>query len=176
MTSRGSINNKNDFRAGSFPNGTLVPSSANNQSAYTTISKVKLLTDGVATLTEGNLTGLVSLVSDSITANIIIGNIVFPSLTADTALILNASKELTSSITTDIELSYVHGVTSDIQTQIDEKLSPVEVLGTLDQINVIPSGNDVIISISDDPILPGTGSVGLPSGTVVERSGIAGSI
>lgn len=42
-------------------------------------------------------------------------------LTASTALIANSSKVVTSSSTTDTELSYVHGVTSAIQTQLTAK-------------------------------------------------------
>jgi hypothetical protein len=176
MTSRGTINNKNDFRAGAFPNGTLVPASVNNQSAYTTISKVKLITDGVATLTNGDLTGLNNLEVDTITVNnVVIDHITFPNLTADTALILNASKELTSSITTDTELSYVHGVTSSIQAQLDSKLTPSNILGTTDQIDCVPSGNDVTISIANNPIFPGSGGITWPGGTTAERSGAAGT-
>lgn len=118
MTSRGTINNKNDFRAGFPPNGTLIPPSSNNQSIYSSISKVKLLTDGTATLTNGNITGLNSLeVADIIVDNVELNHITFPNLTANTALILNSTKELTSSVTTDTELSYVHGVTSSVQNQ-----------------------------------------------------------
>ena len=40
-------------------------------------------------------------------------------LTANTALIANGSQQLASSTTTATELSYVHGVTSNIQTQIN---------------------------------------------------------
>jgi hypothetical protein len=175
MTSRGSINNKNDFRAGTFPNGTLVPSSANNQSAYTVISKVRLLTDGTATLTEGNLTGLNTLIVNNITvSDIAIDSITFPNLTANTALMLDSNKAIASSDTTDTELSYVHGVTSSIQSQLNSKLSSV--FGTSDQINVTPSGSDVTLSIANNAIFSGTGSVGLPKGTTAQRSGSAGSI
>ena len=173
MTSRGSTNNGDRY---GFPGGTLLPPSANNQSGYTFISKVKILTDGVATLTNGELTGIDSLVANSITANIIIGNIVFPSLTPSTALTINSINQLTSSITTDTELSYVHGVTSSIQTQLNSKLVPSNLLGTSNEIVVTPSGSNLIISIANNAQLPGTGSLNLPKGSVIQRSGVAGSI
>ena len=44
-------------------------------------------------------------------------------LTANTALIANGSQQLASSTTTATELSYVHGVTSSIQTQINALVS-----------------------------------------------------
>jgi hypothetical protein len=43
------------------------------------------------------------------------------SISATSVPYLNASKKLVSSTTTPTELSYVHGVTSDIQTQLDSK-------------------------------------------------------
>jgi hypothetical protein len=44
-------------------------------------------------------------------------------VTASRALTTNASKEVTASATTDVELGYVSGVTSAIQTQLNSKLS-----------------------------------------------------
>jgi hypothetical protein len=46
-------------------------------------------------------------------------NIQVQQLSANTALVSNASQQLASSTTTATELSYVHGVTSAIQTQIN---------------------------------------------------------
>lgn len=46
-----------------------------------------------------------------------------PQLTASTALALNSSNAIVSSITTAAELAFVHGVTSAIQTQLNSKLS-----------------------------------------------------
>ena len=45
-------------------------------------------------------------------------NVIVSGLTASTALTTNSSKQLTSSAVTDTELSYLDGVTSNIQTQI----------------------------------------------------------
>lgn len=50
------------------------------------------------------------------------GNVNFPGLTASRAVILDASKNITTSTTTSTEISYVNGVTSSIQTQLNGKL------------------------------------------------------
>ncbi len=49
-------------------------------------------------------------------------------------------------------------------------------LGTANQITATPDVGTVTIAIDADPQLPGTGSVGLPSGTTAQQAGIAGSI
>ena len=46
-------------------------------------------------------------------------NVIISGLTASTALTTNSSKQLTSSAVTDTELGYLDGVSSAIQTQID---------------------------------------------------------
>lgn len=50
-----------------------------------------------------------------------VGSITVESLTANTAVYADASKRLTSSVTTPTELGYLSGVTSAVQTQIDNK-------------------------------------------------------
>ncbi|CAB4128389.1 hypothetical protein UFOVP270_22 [uncultured Caudovirales phage] len=50
------------------------------------------------------------------------------------------------------------------------------VTGTIHEIVASPTTGDVIVSIAPNPELPGTGSVGLPSGNTAQRAGIAGSI
>lgn len=50
------------------------------------------------------------------------------------------------------------------------------VTGTLHQIVASPTTGNVIVSIAPNAQLPGTGSVGLPSGNTAQRSGISGSI
>jgi len=51
----------------------------------------------------------------------ITGSVTLSSLTANTAVILDASKALASSATTSTELGYLSGVTSSIQTQLNAK-------------------------------------------------------
>lgn len=49
--------------------------------------------------------------------------VIFSALTANRALILNGSGEVTHSATTDTELGYLSGVTSAVQTQLNDKFS-----------------------------------------------------
>ena len=50
------------------------------------------------------------------------------------------------------------------------------VSGTLNQIIASPTTGNVVVSISPNPIIPGTGSVNLPVGNTAQRAGAAGSI
>ena len=60
---------------------------------------------------------------------------------------------------------------------VPESSTAVEsVTGTLHQIVASPTTGNVIVSIAPNAQLPGTGSLGLPSGTTAQRAGIAGSI
>lgn len=157
MTTRGGIT-ANDGRAGFPPNGTLIPNSQNNQSAYTNVAKVGLLTDGVATLTNGNLTGLNSISFNN------------APITPNTALMTDGEGNFVSSITTSTELSYVHGVTSSIQSQLNSKIG--QIYGTPYQINIdYGSSNDATVLLATNPILPGTGQTTLPQGTTAQREG-----
>jgi len=51
----------------------------------------------------------------------------------------------------------------------------ITVTGTANQINAT-AGPNVILTISDDPIIPGTGGLQVPAGTTAQRAGAAGSI
>ncbi len=87
--------------------------------------------------------------SIDVTSSPTFANLIDNGLTINTALTTNGSKQLTSSSTTDIELSYVHGVTSDIQTQINGK--------SADNAVVHNSGDETIAGIktfSSFPITP----------------------
>lgn len=53
-------------------------------------------------------------------------------LTANTAIATDASKNLVSSSTTDVELGYVHGVTSAIQTQLNGKQATLSITNLTD--------------------------------------------
>jgi len=65
--------------------------------------------------------GAVLLNSNGI-INIDAPNTYLPQLTASRALVLDSSKQIVSSVTTSTELSYVNGVTSPIQAQINAKM------------------------------------------------------
>lgn len=59
----------------------------------------------------------------TVTGNVTASSMTDSGLTASTALIADGSKNLASSSTTSTELGYVHGVTSAIQTQLNNKYS-----------------------------------------------------
>jgi hypothetical protein len=74
------------------------------------------------------------------------GNLVVGGLTANRALIANGSQQLASSATTDTELSYVAGVTSSIQPQINSKagLAGATFTGTV----TLPAGSTAAPSLN----------------------------
>lgn len=86
------------------------------------------------------------------TDDVTFGSVTANNLTPNTALIANSSKEVVSSVTTDTELAFVHGVTSNIQTQLNGK-QPTLTIGNLTDV-----GTDGIV------ITGGTGAV-IGSGT-----------
>jgi hypothetical protein len=76
------------------------------------------------------------------------GELVLPNESASKALSINASGEITSSVTTDAELEFVSGVTSSIQTQlttaqnaIDNHIADAVDAHDASAISNIPSGN-----------------------------------
>ena len=74
----------------------------------------------------------------------LVGNLRITGLTANRAVATDANKGLTSSATTVIELGYVNGVTSAIQTQLDTKITST--LGaTLDA-----NGNEIVLDVDGD--------------------------
>ena len=75
------------------------------------------------------------------------------------AVISNASGKIAVSDTTDTELSYVHGITSNIQTQLNEKVVKNDaIIGathtkiTYDSKGLVTGGSD--LTVSDIPSLP----------------------
>ena len=80
--------------------------------------------------------------------NVTFGSITDNGLTPNTALIANSSKTIVSSITTDTELSFVHGVTSSIQTQLNAK-QPTLTIGSLTDAGtdgiIITNGSNAVI-------------------------------
>lgn len=69
------------------------------------------------------------------------------SLTASTAIVSDSTKHLISSATTSTELGYVHGVTSDIQTQFSGKQPSISTVGILKS-----SGSSISAAASSDII------------------------
>ena len=87
------------------------------------------------------------------------GNIKLNSLTASTALVSDGSKNIVSSATTAVELGYVSGVTSSIQTQLNGKQA---------------TGN-YITALTGDATASGPGSAALTLATVNSNVGSFGS-
>lgn len=64
------------------------------------------------------------------------GEVTLPDLTTSRALIINGNSELVNSTVTETELGYVSGVTSSIQTQLNNK--------TFDNLSPMTSSGDII--------------------------------
>lgn len=92
-------------------------------------------------------------------------DLIFEAETADRAVILNSSKEVESSVTTSTELSYVSGVTSSIQTQIDSKLNKAL---TDTYIFVGDGSNEAIgVDMTGDIGITNAGVTSISSGVIV---------
>lgn len=63
--------------------------------------------------------GAVSKTGDTMTGELAVPQLVDSGLTSNMAVIANKSKQLESSVVTATELEYLHGVTSPIQTQME---------------------------------------------------------
>lgn len=138
------------------------------------------LTTSVTTATEiGYSSGLssniqVQLNNKQATITGAASTVVTSNLTANRALISNGSGKIDISPTTSTELSYVNGVTSAIQTQINSKLTVVLTAPAAGHIiynngtnwvNLGPGANGTVLTISGGiPIWTTGTSNGLPSG------------
>lgn len=93
-------------------------------------------------------------------------------LTANRALISNASGKVAVSLVTSTELSYLNGITSNIQTQLDKKLESAPVtsvngktgvvvltaadVGALSDTTIIPIVNDATLDVQRNGVSVGT--------------------
>lgn len=105
-------------------------------------------------------------------------NIQVQQLTASTALVSNANKQLASSVTTATELSYLHGVTSNVQTQINALSGAgVSSLNSLTGALSLVAGSGITVTPSGSTItLTATGGGGLSRSVhVVSSATTAGS-
>lgn len=84
-------------------------------------------------------------------------------VTASRALVSDGSGFVSASSVTATELGYVSGVTSGIQSQIDALPDS----GTANEIAITGTA----IGLADNPVLPGTEGVVLPTGTTAQRAG-----
>ncbi len=102
-------------------------------------------------------TGLITLGS-TIGNTSLLGTINVDSLTAGCAVATSPYNNLVSSSTTITELSYVHGVTSAIQTQLDAITSGTvtSIAGTTNEITASASAGAVTLSVPSTFIAPGS--------------------
>lgn len=81
------------------------------------------------------------------TADVTFNSLNLGGLTANRAIVTDASKNIISSSVTDVEIGYLSGVRSNIQDQIDSKepdFDTSDITGTTNQVNV-SFGTDVVI-------------------------------
>lgn len=83
------------------------------------------------------------------------GLTIFSDLTPSRALTVNAAGELTVSPVSDTELAYLDGVTSSVQTQLDNKMPDSVLLtevhpGIQDAVTVVSGGRDRVVFVMDD--------------------------
>lgn len=125
----------------------------------------------------------------------VLDNIIFDTLDANTVPFMDNSKQLTSSSVNAIELGYLSGVTSFIQTQIDSKITDPAIL-TSQVVGILPIVNGGTGSLSQnfvdlttvqsvagektfssDMFITSTGALQLSSGTTGQRpAGVAGKM
>jgi hypothetical protein len=112
--------------------------SATSHSVNTSISLVDFYESAVTSAVQTQLNNKAPINSPTFT-----GTIVTP-LAPLSVVIVGGSSELTVSLTTDVELEYVHGVTSSIQDQLDDKQATLSSVtsdasiggGTSESVNV----------------------------------------
>jgi hypothetical protein len=192
-----SVNNSAWEEIGSGGGGTIteVNGTANQVVTSTTFGVVTVSLSSTlvlpGTLTIGNLIVNGNTVSSintngniNLTPNgsgvVSLANAQIRNLNPNVAIVSDGSENLISSITTSTELSYVHGVTSSIQTQIDaisaSQITAVD--GTTNQINSSTTSGVVTLSLSSTLVLPGTLNVGnlLVSGNTISSTNSNGDI
>ena len=112
-----------------------------------------------------------SIISSDVNGDIILnpngtGGIQAPDLTASRALQLNASSELEASSVTTTELSYMSGVTSSVQTQLDAKVPEALTNGNI----LVGSATNIAtgVAMSGDIGIINDGTTSISSGVIVD--------
>ncbi len=77
------------------------------------------------------------------------GSVVFSDQTLSTAATFDASKRLVSSATTSTELGYVHGVTSDIQAQLNARLTATRAANVTALTGLTGTPADAMLAVAD---------------------------
>lgn len=111
---------------------------------------------GSAVLASPNITGTATIAAGSVTGNLVVaGDLSDPNWTAARVLTTSGSTAVTSSVTTT-ELSYLSGVSSAIQTQINGRVSQ-----TNGAVTTAAVGSAVVRNITLSTAAPGTASGGI---------------
>ena len=113
-------NNDTSGQAARGSNAVINLNGFDNQLEFPIATNAPLPTNTIAKLVWAGDTNLYRASSNTLQTD---GNIIVAGLTPNRVLTSNASSQLTASTTTDTELSYLSGVTSPIQTQINSKVS-----------------------------------------------------
>ena len=121
----------------------LVVTDLNNNLASSTVTALELsFLHGVISPIQTQLSNLAPLSNPTFTGTLVANNITDITLNNNTVVIATTGGTLASSLTTSVELSYVHGVKSAIQTQLDAKasLANPSFTGTLTAANIAVTG------------------------------------
>jgi hypothetical protein len=84
--------------------------------------------------------------------------VIYTDLTPSTVLVTDSTKKMSSSITTATELTYVHGVTSDIQTQLDSKIPSTAIVNPSNGGTGINNGTNTL-TLTDSVTVGDTATV-----------------
>lgn len=131
------------------------------------ITNAKVNASAAIAYSKLNLSG--SIVNSDIFSSAAIAVSKLAALTPSIAVIADASGFLTSSSTTATEIGYVHGVTSNIQTQLNAITGGIvtAIAGTSNEITASSSTGSVTLSIPSTFIAPGSiAATSTLSGTV----------
>jgi hypothetical protein len=149
-----------------FTNAIITTATATTASITDLFATNATLTTATATtLGVTDLTATNAIITTATATTASIDALTVPLLDASRALITDANKLVQSSVTTSTEISYVNGVTSAIQTQLDSKIPLVLATG------YIYVGNDdqlaTGVPVSGDVTLASSGDVQIVAGSIV---------
>jgi hypothetical protein len=123
---------------------------------------------GVIIDNSNNVTGINNLTVNGTTfAN----SLTLPNETANTVPILDNNKELKSSVITPTELSYLQGVTSNVQTQINSKINLTE-KGAPNGVATLDGGGKVPVTQLPSPVMTFEGTWDASTNTPTLTDGV----
>lgn len=176
-------------RTGQFPLPTTPTSSNSTITVAATAGALDLtLSQGVAAGDSPTFAGLTVTGAASVGTNLTVtGGAILSGVTANRALTTNGSSTVSASATTDTELGFLSGVTSSVQTQLDDKLSTstggtvngsVTITGDLQVDGTTTTINTTVLDVEDANITinnGGSDATAEGAGLTIERVGVNGS-